>query len=292
MKTKLIVVLALSTLVLGAVCAWQAAQLGSAKVRQMEADRMLTEQREARAEEERRSRALERRQAELNQQLFDISAVVGSLRQAGAQRATNGPPGSASAATAQGGSEDAGLLGKDMGKMLSKMMSDPAMKEMMRPQQKAMISTMYGSLFKELNLTAEERLKLSELLLDQQMKTTEASMGLFDEGGLAAVSQSVSAQQKESEEQIKGFLGEERFAQYQEYQKTIGERMQLDQLRQQMDGSGTPVQDEQLKQLLALMKEERERTPPPFSGSEAGAGDLEKSCPASSWKSRWRGKRR
>jgi hypothetical protein len=146
----------------------------------------------------------------------------------------------------------------------------------MRSQQKAMISTMYGSLFKELNLTAEERQKFSELLLDQQMKTTEASMGVFEEGGLAAVSQSVSAQQKESEEQIKSFLGEERFAQYQEYQKTIGERMQLDQLRQQMDGSGTPVQDEQLKQLLALMKEERERVPPPFSGSEAAAGDLEK----------------
>jgi hypothetical protein len=96
MKTKLIVVLALSTLVLGAVCGWQATQLRSAKVWQMDTDRILAEEREARVEQERRSRALERRQAELNQQLFDVSAVVGSLRQTEAQRATNGPSGVAS----------------------------------------------------------------------------------------------------------------------------------------------------------------------------------------------------
>ena len=151
-----------------------------------------------------------------------------------------------------------------MGKALSKMMSDPAMKEMMRSQQKTMINTMYGSLFKELNLSPEEKQKFSELLLDQQMKTMEAGMGIFEEGGLTNVTQGVQAQQKESEEQLKALLGEERFTQYQEYQKTLGDRVQIDQLRQQMETAGTPVQEAQLRQLLALTKEERERTPPPI----------------------------
>jgi hypothetical protein len=213
---------------------------------------------------------LEQRQGYLNQQLFDLSALVGGLRAAEAQRASNATPGIAAAGAAQSEAEN-GLSGKNMGKALSKMMSDPAMKEMMRSQQKSMIETMYGRLFKDMNLTPEERQKFSELLLDQQTKAMEAGMGIFEEGGLTNVTQSVQAQQKESEEQLKALLGEERFTQYQEYQKTVGDRMQLDQLRRQMETAGTPVQDEQLQQLLALTKEERERVPAPFPQDPQGA---------------------
>ena len=270
MKAKVTVVFAVLALVLGSVCAWQATLLRAAKVGQIEAERTLADEREARAEEERRSRALEQRQTYLNQQLLDLSALVGGLRAAEAQRASNAAPRIAAAGAAQSEAEN-GLSGKNMGKALSKMMSDPAMKEMMRSQQKSMIETMYGRLFKEMNLTPEERQKFSELLLDQQTKAMEAGMGLFEEGGLTNVTQSVQAQQKESEEQLKALLGEERFTQYQEYQKTVGDRMQLDQLRRQMETAGTPVQDEQLQQLLALTKEERERVPAPFPQDAQGA---------------------
>ena len=270
MKAKVTVVFAVLALVLGSVCAWQATLLRAAKVGQIEAERTLADEREARAEEERRSRALEQRQGYLNQQLFDLSALVGGLRAAEAQRASNAAPRIAAAGAAQSEAEN-GLSGKNMGKALSKMMSDPAMKEMMRSQQKSMIETMYGRLFKEMNLTPEERQKFSELLLDQQTKAMEAGMGIFEEGGLTNVTQSVQAQQKESEEQLKALLGEERFTQYQEYQKTVGDRIQLDQLRRQMETAGTPVQDEQLQQLLALTKEERERVPAPFPQDPQGA---------------------
>ena len=278
MKTKVTVVFVVIALVLGGLCAWQAALLRSANVRQIEAQKTLASEREARAEEERRSRALEQRQAYLNQQLLDMSAVLGGLRAAEAQRVSNTAPGAAAAGAASAETEsEAGGFGKNMSKMMSKMMSDPAMKEMMRSQQKTMLNTMYGALFKEMNLTAEEKQKFSELLLDQQMKTMEAGMGVFEEGGLTNVTQSVQAQQKETEEQLKALLGEERFTQYQEYQKTVGDRVQLDQLRQQMETAGTPVQEEQLNQLLALTKEERERTPAPFpQDPQAAAANMEK----------------
>jgi hypothetical protein len=272
MKTKFTVVFALIALVLGGVCAWQATLLRAAKVRLIEAEKTQANEKEARAEEERRSGALEQRQAYLNQQLFDLSALVGGLRAAEAQRASNAAPRSAAVRATPAESEaESGPFGKNMGKALSKMMSDPAMKEMMRSQQKTMIDTMYGTLFKEMNLSPEERQKFSELLLDQQTKTMEAGMGIFEEGGLTNVTQGVQAQQKESEEQLKALLGEERFAQYQEYQKTVGDRMQLDQLRRQMETAGTPVQDGQLQQLLALTKEERERVPAPFPQDPQGA---------------------
>ena len=271
MKTKVTVVFAVMALVLGGLCAWQATLLRAAKVRQIEAERALADEREARAEEERRSRALEQRQSYLNQQLLDLSALAGGLRAAEAQRASNATARTAAAGATPAESEAESGFGKNMGKALSKMMSDPAMKEMMRSQQKTMIDTMYGTLFKEMNLTPEERQKFSELLLDQQAKTMEAGMGIFEEGGLTNVTQSVQARQKESEEQLKALLGEERFTQYQEYQKTVGDRMQLDQLRRQMDTAGAPVQDEQLQQLLALTKEERERVPAPFPQDPQGA---------------------
>ena len=208
MKTKVAVVFALMALVLGSLCAWQATLLRAAKARQIEAERTLADEREARAEEERRSRALEQRQAYLNQQLLDLSALAGGLRAAEAQRASNATARTASAGAAPAESEaEGGLFGKNMGKALSKMMSDPAMKEMMRSQQKTMIDTMYGTLFKEMNLTPEERQKFSELLLDQQAKTMEAGMGIFEEGGLTNITQSVQARQKESEEQLKALLG-------------------------------------------------------------------------------------
>ena len=279
MKTKFTVVSAVMALLLGGVCAWQAATLRAAKVRQIEVEKTLAHEKERGAEEERRSRALEQRQAYLNQQLFDLSALVGGLRAAEAQRASNAsPPRLATVGATPAESEaESGLFGKNMGKALSKMMSDPAMKEMMRSQQKTMIDTMYGTLFKEMNLTPEERQKFSELLLDQQTKTMEAGMGIFEEGGLTNVTQGVQAQQKESDEQLKALLGEERFTQYQEYQRTVGDRMQLDQLRRQMETAGTPVQDEQLQQLLALTKEERERVPAPFpQDPQAAPANMEK----------------
>ena len=271
MKTKVAVVFAVMALVLGGLCAWQATLLRAAKVRQIEAERALADEREARAEEERRSRALEQRHAYLNQQLLDLSALAGGLRAAEAQRASNATARIAAAGAAPEEHDAESGFGKNMGKALSKMMSDPAMKEMMRSQQKTMIDTMYATLFKEMNLTPEERQKFSDLLLDQQTKTMEAGMGIFEEGGLTNLTQSVQARQKESEEQLKALLGEERFTQYQEYQKTVGDRMQLDQLRRQMDTAGAPVQDEQLQQLLALTKEERERVPAPFPQDPQGA---------------------
>ena len=59
--------------------------------------------------------------------------------------------------------------------MLSKMMKDPAMKQMLRQQQTAMVDMMYGPMFKELGLSAEDADKLKELLLDRQMNSLAAS---------------------------------------------------------------------------------------------------------------------
>jgi len=81
-------------------------------------------------------------------------------------------------------------------------------------------------------------------------------------GGTAAHSASTTGQSSGSDsdqgKQIKAYLGDEGFALYQEYQETLGERMQLSQFRMQNAGAGNAISDEQVELLLALMKEEKQ----------------------------------
>jgi hypothetical protein len=56
-----------------------------------------------------------------------------------------------------GGAGREGVFGKDMREMIGKMMKDPAMREMMREQQKAAINMMYAGLLKDLNLSLSVR---------------------------------------------------------------------------------------------------------------------------------------
>jgi hypothetical protein len=68
----------------------------------------------------------------------------------------------------------------------------------------------------------------------------------------------LAADQKELDEQIRGFLGESRYLQYKDYQQTVGERTQLSQFQQQTAGSDHPLSDQQTESLLTFMKEEKE----------------------------------
>ena len=85
----------------------------------------------------------------------------------------------------------------------------------------------------------------------------------------------MQADQKASEQQIHDFLGDDRFAQYQEYQKTTSERMQLNAFRQQA-GADYSLTDQQSEQLLSFMSEEKQaatangQTPLDQSQGQAG----------------------
>src|SRR5262249_54824771 len=81
---------------------------------------------------------------------------------------------------------------------------------------------------------------------------------------------------KTSDDDLKAFLGESRYALYQDYQMTVGDRLQLSQFVQ-MNGDN-PVTDQQTEQLLNIIKEERQSvgasTGQTFSGDH-GKEDLE-----------------
>ena len=111
-----------------------------------------------------------------------------------------------------------------------------------------------------------------ELMLDRQMSSIDQAGALFKEGETdkTEAAKAMQESQKELDASLKALVGDEKFAQYQDYTKTMGERMQLDQFRQQLETGNMALQDDQMKSLLQVMKEEREKVPPVISNK---AGD-------------------
>jgi hypothetical protein len=75
----------------------------------------------------------------------------------------------------------------------------------------------------------------------------------------------ITDQQKEMNAGLKALLGDEKFAQYEDYQKTVGDRTQLNQFKQQLEGDDSALQDGQFAQLMQILKEEKARVPPVVS---------------------------
>ena len=129
---------------------------------------------------------------------------------------------------------------------------------MMREQQRLILDQLYSPLLKQLNLTPEETEKFKEMMAENALKSASAATSLFD-GSTNRTERiaSLSDAQKEFTQQLKDFLGEDRYKQYEEYQETAGERMQLNQLKQQLAGGDDAITDQQMEQLLGFMREER-----------------------------------
>lgn len=269
MQKVLIGFLALTTAVLSVLCGvqWQQIQASRANLR-AEAQARAAEA-DAREAQSVRLKELERNEARLEKQVQQFSKLTTTLRANEATQSTaiNKMAQRIRAASTNGGAggEGEGMFGKGMGEMIGKMMKDPAMREMMREQQKAMIGMMYSGLFKDLNLTPEEKEKFRSLLTDAQMRTLENSQGIFGNGDAAATADAekqFADAKKQTDADIKALLGDERFAQYEDYQKNMGERMQVDQLKNQLAGQNLNMRDDQTSQLLQIMKEEKAAVPP------------------------------
>ena len=274
---KSAVFLGILCVILTGICAWQVRELGVRRRHAARTEAALQEERQLRAEQEKASKYLERRERDWQEKAMQLTALVGTLRSSEAAHASNyarlaqATNSAVGTQTNDAAGSPGGMFGKGMGEMLSKMMKDPNMREFMRAQQKVALKKMYGPLIADLNLPPEQAQKLNDLLLDQQMKTLERSQDMFKDGGIdfKKAGEVAKDAEKESETAIQDLLGLEKFAEFQEYKKTMSERMQLGQFKEQMQEAGSPVGDEQAKAMFAIMKEERERYPPAFDNAAA-----------------------
>jgi hypothetical protein len=180
-----------------------------------------------------------------------------AAKTSGAPEATPAKP----APTAEGGAG-----GKEMFGGMAKMLQSEEGKKMMRAQNTMVVKMQYMDLAKRLKLSPQESDQLMGLLGDRQNALSEEAFGAFtgaapDEARLAQLGAKAEASRKEFDEKIKATLGDDRFTQFQDYEKTIGERMLMTQFDPQFASAGAPLDPAQKEQLIEIMSAERLKSP-------------------------------
>ena len=254
MKSTLVLVFAVATVALTALCVMQSRKLTQQK-EQLASLRSEVEQQSSELTDLQSSNELLKKQRqELLEQSSQLAAKVQSQLKAGntqpAFEETNAATHQPKPATDK----------NPFGSFLAKMMEDPETKKMIREQHRTMLDQLYSPLMKQLGLQPDEAEQFKDLLADNMLKSAEKATSLF--GGDSATNRTemvakLTEEQKDFDELVRGFLGESRYAQYKDYQLTVGERTQLNQFRQSMD-SENALSDQQTDQLLTLMREEKQ----------------------------------
>lgn len=135
----------------------------------------------------------------------------------------------------------------------------PEMREFMKARQRGALAESYKDFVTRLALTPQEREKFLDLITEKQTqfadrthRWSQTSTNQFD------------AMENKLESELQQLLGPSRYAQYETYQKTLGQRTAMNQFEQQITLSDSPLQSYQRDQLLQIMIEENRNDP--FSG--------------------------
>ena len=136
---------------------------------------------------------------------------------------------------------------------------DPAMRKMMAASQAAALRGLYSDFLKQAHLTPDETEKFFQLLQDRQTALMDQSADMMS--GSSMDMNAASAATNTADAALKDLLGADRFSQYQDFEKTLGPRMELQQFNQQLSGQGMPLQDYQNTALIQIMSQESSAMP-------------------------------
>ncbi len=204
----------------------------------------------------------------LRQKVDDGKQVIAQLEARGKEVASSGAGDKSPADGAAGGDGEKDKKGGgDFGKMIQKMFSDPKMKGVMRSTQMMTMKMMYSDLAKELGLGADQANQVMELLGDRQMAIASKGMKMLggESGDAASAEETGKEIEKSNEEydaQLENLIGKDGMVKLKEYERTAGDRMQIQQYKQAFSAGGAPLDDRQSQGLLGIMKEERLKLPP------------------------------
>ncbi|HWI55802.1 MAG TPA: hypothetical protein VNZ22_01145 [Bacillota bacterium] len=258
---KLVLLFALTTVALGALCTVQWRKLAHQQNQIVSLQGETDQQSQQLAELASDQKRTEQQRRELLRLSDDLTAQLRARPVVPTNPPSAPPAAPVPAGSMQLSAEPKPSAGKEgFGKMLANMMQDPEMKKFIRDQQRGMLNQLYDPLIKQLGLSPEEAGKFKDLLADNMMQGAEKATSLF--GGAGATNhtelvKTMAEEQKAFDEQVKAYLGEDRYNQYKDYQLTVGERTQLNQFRQQNPGDNS-LTDQQTEQLLAVMKQEKQ----------------------------------
>ncbi len=146
-------------------------------------------------------------------------------------------------------------------------LESPAARNFMRAQARSSVRRMYEDAGRELGLSADQTNKLIDLLTDQQTR------GLGEHRDIptdrAALQKMAQEMVQKNNADIAAIIGDDKLAQWDAYQKTLPERSQVEQMRQQLDSAGVPMTSDQRGQMVAALVDERQALPRPVAAQGA-----------------------
>ncbi|MDQ2640068.1 MAG: hypothetical protein M3Y79_05775, partial [Pseudomonadota bacterium] len=146
------------------------------------------------------------------------------------------------------------------------LLKDPEYRKAALMQARLNLPQRYPGLTEELGLSTEEAERLFDLLAENQLDLTgvTASVSLSADGtaNRAALEEANRNRQeliRQQEQKLQTELGGVRYAQWQEYQQTLGPRQQVAQLGRNLESAGVPITSDQSRPLIAAYAAEQKR---------------------------------
>jgi hypothetical protein len=128
----------------------------------------------------------------------------------------------------------------------------------------AILGRLYAPLLQKLNLTSEQHEGFYQVILEKNSKGQAQMTDLLRHEDLSRMAKMVADFRKEADASLQSLLGAANFAQYQEYQTSVGDRSILE--RTKADFAECPLTQEQQDSLLVAMQTGRIAD----GGSDAG----------------------
>lgn len=161
--------------------------------------------------------------------------------------------------------QDAGKKPEAANKMMggiADMMKDPAMRDMMKTQMRGQIETQYRDLFDLLDLDQGQRDNMGKVLAERQSSGMDIGLALMSGETLSpeekkAKETEMKQLKEKSEAELKTLLGEEKYGEFERFEKSQPERMQLSTLNNQLRDKGLALSTEAESQLMDAMYQER-----------------------------------
>jgi len=154
-----------------------------------------------------------------------------------------------------------------MVKGVGEMFKNPEMKEFVKSQQKTVLSGMldktYAPLFSQLGLTTEQSAAMKDLVLNKSLVDAGAGMemmsGEMDATNRMAIFEQAKKEKDAIDAQIKQMLGDDNFKQYEDYQKSMPDRMSIGMFKDQQASGSAALTPDQEAQLVQVMSDERQK---------------------------------
>lgn len=157
------------------------------------------------------------------------------------------------------GGPGAGPRGRgNWGAQMATLMKNPEFAAAMRTQQRADLDRRYASLFKQLNLPADQLDQLKDLMIERQsammdVMSTAAAQGLNPRENREELRQLTQSLQSEVDASIRSTIGDAAYAQYESYNSTQAQRNTVSRINDTLSYSSTPLTSAQNQQLVTIM---------------------------------------